>query len=100
MQRARQGRAAVADPRPGQAAPRGERGGGGCGSRPRFVVGEQRVGRAASGERALRPSGARGSGLGVPGSAAAGTAERPPGCVWEPACLRRLRSALPNLCGD
>lgn len=42
MQRAREERAAVADPRPGQAAPRGERRGGGCGSRPGFVVREHR----------------------------------------------------------
>lgn len=40
MQRARQERAAVADPRPGQAAPGGERRCGG--SRPGFAVGERR----------------------------------------------------------
>lgn len=76
MQRAREGRAAVADTRPGQAAPRGERRGAGRGSRPGFVVRDsawegQRLGRGRNG----------GPGLAAPGSVllAMGAAERPPG---------------------
>lgn len=96
MQRAREERAAVADPRPGQAAPGGERGAEGaglgrallCGSTGTALGKGRDRGEAAPPERG---PGVRCSGLWKGGSGSSGA---PPVGGWEPAWLFRLAPVL------